>query len=166
MSTLEDTLIVWKTLETYTPKSIRNLGISNTTLPVLQGIYEHATVKPTVVQNRFHDGTSYEVELRAWCREKGIIFQSFWTATANPRLLMSPQVQTVAQSVGVSRHVAYLSLVLGLEGITVLDGTTAEDHMRANLEGIEKVGIWAESTGAQEWNSCLNGFKSLIHDVS
>lgn len=166
LDTLEETLTVWKTLETYTPKTIRSLGISNTTLPILKAIYENATVKPAVVQNRFHEPTHYEVELRAWCREKGIVFQSFWTVTANPQLVKSSPVQEVAQTVGVSSHVAYISLVMGLKGITVLDGSTKDAHMKANLDGIEKVGLWTQCGGAEKWLSCLQDFKSLINETS
>lgn len=164
LDTLQDTLTVWQTLESYTPHTIRNLGISNVTLPVLQAIMQRASVKPSVVQNRFHDRTGFEVELRAFCRENDMVFQSFWTLSANPALVKSPPVAKVAQEAGVTAPAAYYSLLLGLEGVTVLDGTTNEVHMRDDLEGIEKVGAWAEKEGGS-WAAALNAFRELIGEV-
>ncbi|CAH0022017.1 unnamed protein product [Clonostachys rhizophaga] len=157
-----DTLAVWKTLEEYTPDTIRNLGISNTDLDTLKMLHEQAQVKPAVVQNRFYNGTAYEVELREFCNSHGIIFQSFWTLSANPKLAKSPPVLDVAQLAGVDREVAYYALVLGLEGLIILNGTTNESHMGGDLAGIDKVGTWAENDGADDWAAALESFKVLI----
>ncbi|KAF4983127.1 hypothetical protein FZEAL_1394 [Fusarium zealandicum] len=165
LRTMDETLAAWKTLETYVPHKIRNLGISNTTLPILRALDDAATVKPSVVQNRFHRDTGFEVELRDYCRQQDIVFQSFWTLSANPRLSASQPVKTVADKAGVAQVAAYYALVLGLEGITVLDGTTTEGHMKGDLEGIERVGAWAESDGASEWASALAEFKKAIGEV-
>lgn len=165
MDAIQDTITVWKTLESYTPHKIRNLGISNTTLPILQTLHEQMTVKPAVVQNRFHDRTSYETRMREFCRDNQIVFQSFWTISANGALVKSSPVHKVAQKAAVNLVSAYYSLVLGLEGITILDGTTKEAHMREDLEGLEKVGIWAEGNGAADWAPLLHEFKQLIGEA-
>ena len=44
-------------------------------------------IKPKVLQNRFYSDSGYDRELRAFCLEKGIRYQTFWTLTANPHLL-------------------------------------------------------------------------------
>ncbi|QYT01474.1 Short chain dehydrogenase/reductase [Trichoderma simmonsii] len=162
MDTMQETITVWKTLETYTPHKIRNLGISNTTLPILQALFNDMTVKPAVVQNRFHNRTGYEAELRAFCREQKIVFQSFWTISANRHLLQCSPVREVAQKAGVGAVAAFYSMVLGLEGTTILDGTTSQTHMEEDLEGIETVGVWAEGDGASDWASALSSFGQLI----
>lgn len=162
LDTTQETLTAWRTLESYVPHQIRNLGISNVTLPILQAITREATVKPAVVQNRFHDHTGYEVDLRAFCKENDIIFQSFWTLSANPALVKSSPVANVARETGVDIPAAYYSLVLGLEGVTILDGTTNEGHMREDLEGIEKIGVWADGEGATSWAAALAEFKAMI----
>ncbi|OTA04054.1 short chain dehydrogenase/reductase [Trichoderma parareesei] len=164
METMQETVTVWKTLESYTPHKIRHLGISNTTLPVLMALVSNMTVKPAVVQNRFHNKTDYEADLRAFCREHKIVFQSFWTISANRHLLQSSPVREVAQKAGVGAVAAFYSMVLGLEGTTILDGTTSETHMKEDLEGIEVVGAWAEGEGASDWEAALGGFKQLIGD--
>lgn len=162
MDTIQETITVWKALETYTPHKIRNLGISNTTFPVLQTLFNDMSVKPAVVQNRFHNRTGYETELRAFCREHQIVFQSYWTISANRHLLQCSPAREVAQKAGVGAVAAYYSMVLGLEELTILDGTTSEPHMKEDLEGIEAVGVWAEGEGASDWASALSNFKKLI----
>lgn len=165
LPTIEETLTAWKTLEGYVPHKIRNLGISNTTLSILRAVDEQATVKPSVVQNRFHSQTDFEVPLRAFCREKEIVFQSFWTLSANKALYQSGTVKEIAEKVGVPTAVAYYALVLGLEGLAILDGTTNEQHMKDDLEGIRVVGTWAEGVGQEAWSSALGNFKELIKEV-
>lgn len=164
LQSFSDTMTVWRTFEQYHPQ-VRNLGISNTDLPTLKALYENAHIKPSIVQNRFHDMTGYEVELREFCKTHKIVFQSFWTLSANPALARSPPVIEVSQKAGVPAIAAFYSLVLGLGKITILDGTTQEDHMRDDLAGIEKVGIWAEGEGASSWSSALAQFKSFIGEA-
>jgi len=162
LRTMQETLEAWSVMSSYHPDAVRNLGISNVTLPILKELCRNAGVKPTFVQNRFYAETGHEAELRAFCKENGIIFQSFWTLTANPRLARSQTVARVAQGAGVQSVAAYYCLVLGLEGVTVLDGTSDADHMKEDLEGIEKVGIWAEGEGKDEWGQALLEFKGMI----
>ncbi|KAF7547919.1 hypothetical protein G7046_g8855 [Stylonectria norvegica] len=165
LDTVEETITAWKALETHVPHAIRNLGISNVTLPVLQQLYDQVTVKPSIVQNRFHKHTGFEVNLRAFCREKGIVFQSFWTLSANAGAARSRPTHDVAEKTGVSLVAAYYSLVLGLEGITILVGTTDESHMKDDLQGLETIGLWAEGDGAADWQSALSKFKELIGEA-
>lgn len=61
--------------------------------------------------------------------------------------------------------VALYALVVGLEGVTVLDGTTREVRMKGDLEGLEEVGRWAEGEGKQRWEECLRRFRGLIGEV-
>ncbi|KAI5462267.1 NADP-dependent oxidoreductase domain-containing protein [Mariannaea sp. PMI_226] len=166
MDTIEETMTVWNTLETYVPSKIRSLGISNTSLRILQSINTQANVKPSVVQNRFHNITQFESELRAYCRDEGIVFQSFWTLSANPSLFRSKVVRDIAIQAKATQVAAYYALVMGLEGITVLDGTTNEQHMKEDLEGLELIGTWAEGEGAAAWASALSQFKALIGETS
>jgi diketogulonate reductase-like aldo/keto reductase len=61
---------------------VKQLGISNLyNLNGLKKLYEDARHKPSVVQNRFHAETNFDSDLRKFCREKNIFYQSFWTLT-------------------------------------------------------------------------------------
>lgn len=165
--TIEETLEAWKVFESYVPSKIRSLGISNTTLEVLQAICTESTIKPSVVQNRFYPASDWEVELRAFCREQGIVFQSFWTLTANPALLQSKVVNEMGAilreaSVADAKDIALYSLVLGLEGTSVLNGTTKEEHMAGDLKGLETMGTMIEGPWKEKWEEWLLEFKNLI----
>jgi diketogulonate reductase-like aldo/keto reductase len=162
----EGTAIAWTTLSSYVASGkIRHLGIANVALPALDFLVNHMEIKPSVVQNRFYPGSKYDVPLRRFCREQGIVFQSFWTLTGNPGLLKSEVIKELAKEVGVSVQVALYALVVGLEKVTVLDGTTNEERMVEDLEGLVKVGRWAEGEGREGWERILEDFRKLIGDL-
>ena len=81
------------------------------------------------MQNRFFANTGYDTEIRQFCTEMGMTYQSFWTLTANPKLLTSKPVTTVAEKAKVSGAVGLYSLVLGLGYTSVLCGTTNPQRM-------------------------------------
>lgn len=57
---------------------------------------------------------------------------------------------------------ALYALVLGLKNVSVLDGTTQEERMRGDLEGMGKVGEWIDGHGQQKWEELLGAFKGII----
>lgn len=108
LPTIEQTIVVWKALEYFVPNFIRGrFGIANTDLLTLHTLCSTPFIKvrPSFVQNRFHPDTGYDVEIRKYCREKKIVYQAFWTLTANPELVRSEVVGEVAEKVGVERAV-------------------------------------------------------------
>ncbi|KAI8224812.1 hypothetical protein K4K55_009394 [Colletotrichum sp. SAR 10_96] len=161
----EDTLLAWRALESYVPHRIRTIGISNVDLDELQALCKDAAVKPVVVQNRLNPKEAYNTPVRVFCRERGINFQSFWTLTANPGIVKSELVGGIAAAVGVSNEVAMYGLVLGLGGVSVLDGTTNEPRMKGDLEGVEKVTAWAAGEGSALWEQSLQAFKLILGDT-
>ncbi len=159
------TLLAWKTLSKFVAAGkVRNLGIANVTFPILATLVSTMEIKPSVVQNRFYADSRYEVQMRMFCKEQGIVFQSFWTLTGNPSLLKSKIVAELAHKTGVSKEVALYALIVGLEGMTVLNGTTNEGRMVEDLKGLDVVGQWAEKEGKAEWERLLWDFKELIGD--
>ncbi|KAL1632961.1 hypothetical protein SLS56_003247 [Neofusicoccum ribis] len=162
LPTMRQTLEAWRTLETYVPHKIRHLGISNVSQTILEVIYRSSTVKPAVVQNRFYAETGYDVPLRRFCRENGIVYESFWTLTGNPHLLKLTPVTMLAQFARVSEEVALYALVMAAE-IVVLNGTTNADRMREDLEGVKRVQEWSKDK-EDSWNTILGDFKHMIGD--
>lgn len=160
LPTVEETLQAWKILESYVPTRIRALGISNVTLPILEMLYERATIKPSVVQNRFYAQTRFDVTLRAFCSGHNITYQSFWTLTGTPALPKSEPVTALAKAAEVDTSIALYALVMEL-GVEVLNGTTSSTHMRQDLEGIKKMREWT-ATHPQFWASISESFMTMI----
>jgi diketogulonate reductase-like aldo/keto reductase len=126
---------VWRSMESlYRDGSVSQLGISNCYMPgVLAALYDEAEVKPAVLQNRFYQQTGYDRSLRAWCAEKGIIYQSFWTLTANPHILAASGVRQIAERLGKTEEQVFFRY-LTLSGIIPLTGTTSLEHMHQDLD--------------------------------
>jgi diketogulonate reductase-like aldo/keto reductase len=132
------TLEVWLTLESLVDTGgVKQLGISNCyQLEQLEALYDSARFKPAVVQNRFYAQTGYDLQIREFCRRHGIIYQSFWTLTANPQVLTHRVVRDLA-----SKHrrtpAQILFRYLTQHEIVPLTGTRSETHMREDLSIFE-----------------------------
>ncbi|MGB5750446.1 MAG: aldo/keto reductase [Desulfobacterales bacterium] len=110
-----------------------HLGISNCyDTEVLRVLYADANVKPAVVQNRFYQETGYDADLRHWCAIHEVIYQSFWTLTANPHILASSMVRTIAQQHNKTEAQIFFRY-LSQSGIVPLTGTCSEKHMSEDL---------------------------------
>lgn len=165
LSTLAQTVEAWKAFESYVPHRIRNLGISNCTLPVLKELSARVSVPPAVVQNRFYSMTEFDAPLRAFCRENDILYQSFWTLTANPELACSNPVQQLALQAKISPAAALYCLILGLGNTTMLNGTTNKDRMVEDLVAPQQVEKFIEEQPAL-WSKIIEGFQGLVGDSS
>ena len=111
----------------------RQIGISNCyDTKVIRSLYADADVKPAVVQNRFYQETGYDADLRHWCSDHGVIYQSFWTLTANPHILASNTVRTIARKYKKTEAQIFFRY-LSLSGIVPLTGTISEQHMREDI---------------------------------
>jgi diketogulonate reductase-like aldo/keto reductase len=112
---------------------VLQLGISNCyDTDVIRSLYADADVKPAVVQNRFYQETGYDANLRHWCSDHGVIYQSFWTLTANPHIMASNTIRTIARKYKKTEAQIFFRY-LSLSGIVPLTGTTSEQHMREDL---------------------------------
>jgi diketogulonate reductase-like aldo/keto reductase len=125
---------VWNAMEKIQKTGgARQLGISNCyDTEVIRSLYADASVKPAVVQNRFYKETGYDADLRHWCSNHGVIYQGFWTLTANPHVLVSNTVRTIAQKLK-KTEVQIFFRYLSQSGIVPLTGTSSEQHMREDL---------------------------------
>ena len=161
MRNIDETMEVWQTLEQYVPGEVRHLGLSNCTLFQLMDLYERSNIKPSVVQNRFYANTKYDIGLRKFCAEKGIVYQSFWSLTANPRLISSAPVQQLARELGISPASALYCLILSLGNITILNGTTNQARMKEDWDATSLVKEFAASN-SPTWDKLVREFKKLI----
>jgi len=129
-----DTLAVWRALERGVEQGIvRQLGISNCyDEDVLLELCASARVQPAVLQNRLYSDSGYDKELRVLCRERGIVYQSFWTLTANKHLLQYAAVTALSKKYG-RTPAQVLFRYLTHERIVPLTGTQSDAHMAEDL---------------------------------
>lgn len=135
METLDKTIEVWRVFEElYKEGNVRHLGISNTyNLRILRALYDVAEIKPSFVQNRFYRDSGYDKELRLFCDENNIKYQSFWTLTANPHILQSDEMNGLVAKYGKTPQQLFFKYVQS-KGIVPLTGTTDANHMAQDLE--------------------------------
>lgn len=111
----------------------KQLGISNCYDPELfEFLYHSATLKPALIQNRFYADSGYDVTIREFCRQHHIVYQSFWTLTANPKLLADTVLKNLAEKYQRSPAQIFFRY-LNRIGIVPLTGTTSAQHMRDDL---------------------------------
>lgn len=129
-----DLLEVWRAMEAiFDAGGTRQLGISNCyALPQLQRLFMQARIKPAILQNRFYAATGYDREIREFCRQHRILYQSFWTLTANPKILAHATVQRLACQYRRNPAQVWLRYLTQLD-IIPLTGTTSPAHMQEDL---------------------------------
>jgi len=134
MPTVTQTQSAWRTLETFVDAGqVRQLGISNCyNLTDLEHLVETARIKPAVIQNRFYAETKFDRDIRAFCGQNQIIYQSFWTLSANPQVL-AHKTMTALASIHQRTAAQILFRYLTQIGIVPLTGTQSETHMRDDL---------------------------------
>ncbi len=91
-----------------------------------------ARIKPASLQNRFHAKTHYDRALRAFCCNKNIVYQSFWTLTADPQILAAPAVTVTAEKYGRTPAQVFFRY-LTQSGTACLTGTSSPEHMAQDL---------------------------------
>jgi diketogulonate reductase-like aldo/keto reductase len=126
---------VWQAMERIVDAGgARQIGISNCyDVNQLDQLWQAARVKPAVVQNRFYATTGYDREVRALCERCDILYQGFWTLTANPQVLAHNSLQTLAAHYRRTPAQIFFRY-LTQSGIIPLTGTTTAAHMREDLE--------------------------------
>ncbi|KKO97817.1 hypothetical protein THAR02_10085 [Trichoderma harzianum] len=159
-----DNLVAWKVLETFVPHTIRSLGVSNFTLPLLKEVYANATIKPAIVQNRFYKETGFDIDLREFCAERGITYQAYWMLMHDPEILASDILRSVAEKLNVEKELAFYVLILGLGGTQILDGTTNSERMAQDLKTVGEV--FGNKARLRELQGDFDGFRQLLSKLS
>ncbi|CAA7260657.1 unnamed protein product [Cyclocybe aegerita] len=137
LPTIEQTLEAWTTLRQLQDEGkVRLIGVSNTyDVRVLAALQKMRKVQ--VVQNRWYEGNEWDQAVARYCRENGIMYQSFWTLSGSPSLLTHPALLTLARDSDMTEPQAVYKLAQ-LEGIIPLSGTKDETHMRQDV-AVEKL---------------------------
>ncbi len=114
----------------------RLLGVSNVSLRHLQQMAVAGAEMPAFVQNRCFARTGWDRAVRAFCRERTIVYQGFSLLTANVDVLRTRLVGEIA-----ARHRATQMQVVfrfaQAVGMLPLTGTTDAEHMKQDLASRE-----------------------------
>lgn len=141
MSTTDETMVVYRVMEQAVDDGkVWRLGISNCyDYEQFTAIYEMARVKPSVLQNRFYGDSNWDQELRRFCKQNGIWYQSFWTLTANRHALATEEAKSWASRKQSTPQTLMYAYLLSLGYATPLDGTTNAAHMQEDIAIMERV---------------------------
>ena len=110
----------------------RALGVSNVTLRHLLQMEAASPEPPACVQNRCFARLGWDRGVRAFCRDRGIVYQGFSLLTANPEVLADPVVAGIAARAGATRAQVVFRFAQGV-GMLPLTGTSDAEHMKQDL---------------------------------
>jgi diketogulonate reductase-like aldo/keto reductase len=102
-------------------------------------LYQQARHKPKVLQNRFYAESNFDTELRRFCKDHKVWYQSFWTLTANRRALATQEAQELAKAKNLTPQTAMYAFLMSLGYVTPLDGTTNQIHMAEDVAVMERM---------------------------
>ena len=138
MKTLDKSMIVWNIFEEFfNAGKVKFLGISNIyNLELLKSIWTKAKIKPSIIQNRFYEDSNYDSTIRSFCKDNGMIYQSFWTLTGNPKIISSNAVKQIANKYNLTSEQVFFKFVIQI-GISPLTGTTNKEHMIQDLNVLD-----------------------------
>ncbi|MYM22185.1 aldo/keto reductase [Duganella sp. FT135W] len=133
-----DTMQIWRVMEDiFDRDGCKQLGVCNFyNLKQLEHLYHTARVKPVILQNRFYAQTQYDKTIRKFCQQHRIIYQSFWTLSANPDVLAHPVLLALAKKYQRTAAQIFFRFLCGCN-IIPLTGTTSDEHMKQALAIVE-----------------------------
>jgi diketogulonate reductase-like aldo/keto reductase len=111
------------------------LGVSNVSLEDLELMLARHAEPPGFVQNRCFAQTGWDREVRAFCRERGIVYQGFSLLTANVPVLRHPLVTGLAAQLKATTPQVIFAFARAV-GMLPLTGTSDGAHMRQDLESL------------------------------
>jgi diketogulonate reductase-like aldo/keto reductase len=114
----------------------RLLGVSNISRDQLVTLCAEARVAPALVQNRCYARAGWDREVRAVCRERGILYEGFSLLTANQRELTDSAVSAIAARVRATIPQVVFRFANAI-GIVALTGTSNRAHMQQDLAAAE-----------------------------
>jgi diketogulonate reductase-like aldo/keto reductase len=110
----------------------RLLGVSNVSLRHLHQMAAAGGEAPAFVQNRCFARLGWDREVRAFCRERKIVYQGFSLLTANLEVLHSRKVAETAARLRATPPQVVFRFALAV-GMLPLTGTSDAGHMREDL---------------------------------
>jgi diketogulonate reductase-like aldo/keto reductase len=113
----------------------RLIGVSNVSLQQLEQMEATDSECPKFVQNRCFARLGWDREVRAFCRERGIIYQGFSLLTANVEVLHDALIVGLAARLNTTPAQIVFAFARAV-GILPLTGTSNPEHMKQDLASI------------------------------
>jgi diketogulonate reductase-like aldo/keto reductase len=110
----------------------RWLGVSNVSLRHLVQMEATGAERPAFVQNRCFARFGWDRAVRAFCVERGIVYQGFSLLTANPEVLQHPLVGRLAARAKATAAQIVFAFARTV-GMLPLTGTSDPRHMTQDL---------------------------------
>jgi diketogulonate reductase-like aldo/keto reductase len=114
----------------------RMLGVSNVSLRHLEQMAAAHEHQPAFVQNRCFARLGWDREVRAFCKERNIIYQGFSLLTANIDVLRHPPIKSLAEQLNATPAQVIFAFAR-LVGMLPLTGTSDAEHMAQDLASLE-----------------------------
>ena len=114
----------------------RLLGVSNVSLRHLEQMAPVGAAAPAFVQNRCFARFGWDREVRAFCRDRTIVYQGFSLLTANPEVLRHPLVAGIAARAQATPAQVVFRFAQAV-GMLPLTGTADAGHMKQDLASRE-----------------------------
>ena len=128
---------VWSAIEElYKAGKTRFIGISNVNIIQLKLLSEKAEIKPMVVQNRCFANQGWDSEIRGFCKTNQIAYEGFSLLTANPFVIQSPEVRSIARELGKTPEQVVFCFAMQA-GMIPITGTTNDQHMKEDLQAVD-----------------------------
>jgi diketogulonate reductase-like aldo/keto reductase len=113
----------------------RLLGVSNVSWRHLAQMAMSGAESPAFVQNRCFAVRGWDRDVRAFCQERGIVYQGFSLLTANREVLQDEQVAGIAARLGATLPQVVFAFARAV-GMLPLTGTSDAEHMRQDLASL------------------------------
>lgn len=110
----------------------RLLGVSNVSLRHLEQMAATGAEAPAFVQNRCYARVGWDRDVRAFCRNRKIVYQGFSLLTANPEVLRHRLVAGIAARGKATPAQVVFRFALAV-GMLPLTGTSDAEHMKQDL---------------------------------
>jgi len=113
----------------------RLLGVSNVSWRHLAQMALSGAETPAFVQNRCFARRGWDRDVRAFCQERGIVYQGFSLLTANREVMQDDLITGIAARVKATPAQVVFAFARAV-GMLPLTGTSDAEHMRQDLASL------------------------------
>jgi diketogulonate reductase-like aldo/keto reductase len=116
--------------------STRLLAVSNVSLKHLEEMDAAHAEMPAFVQNRCFARFGWDRDVRAFCKERNIVYQGFSLLTANQEVLQHPPFIDLAREINATPAQVVFAFARAA-GMLPLTGTSDAEHMNQDLGSLQ-----------------------------